>query len=827
MKFIHSLLLLFFGLWFVDLSGQSLRIIDAITGYPVQDVIAYDTQAKVNTTSDVNGHIDLSVFSPEDQVHFEHIGYESLLFRISELQSSTQLALYPDTQRLGEIVLSVSRTRDEKKRVSKQVAILSDRDIASVVPNTSAELLREAPGVRVQQSQGGGGSPVIRGFEANRILLVVDGVRMNNAIYRSGHLHNAISIDPFSLSRAEVIYGPSSVGYGSDALGGVVHYFTKEPRPGDAQPRRFFIANNYDTRHEHTINHIDITHSKDNWASLTSMSYSFFGDIYMGRKRNHGYADWGLVPEFSKNNRDFYQDQGSANPNPNRQRNTGYDQIDLMQKFVFFFFSENKWVLNLQYSSSSDIPRFDKLVERRDGELRYATWFYGPQKRLLISPKYSFTSDKKWLREGVITLAYQQLEESRVQRKFGSLIRENQIEDLDVFSANADFNVALDQSKKLAYGFEFTHNELQSIGFSQNLVVEGNDVVDLVNYMLIPSRYPSKSGFYTTMAAYIDYKLNLDQKNTINAGARITNTRLKAAWNEQALIDARLGKTTNRSNALNLSLVYVFRPNDLWELRSVLASGFRAPNIDDMGKIREKQGKLTVPNPFLKPEYAYTADFGVSRYFDQRTSFVQLNLFYTLLYNYIARQPYMLPFDDSSSSFETVTHLGDELETWANTNVGEATLRGASLQWNTKVNKNLTYGGHVNYTYGITREDQIPVPSILPWQGAQHISISNRRLNGQLSFVFAGQKLPEDYSNGGEDGLEETPVIGVSSETGENEYAGTPSWNRFDFRLTYNVNTNTKVGADLHNLFDVHYKEFASGISAPGRSLRLRLQYRF
>ena len=100
---------------------------------------------------------------------------------------------------------------------------------------------------------------------------------MNNAIYRSGHLHNAISIDPFSLSRAEVVYGPSSVGYGSDALGGVVHYFTKEPRVGDAQPWRFFIANSYDTRHEHSINHVDITHSNDKWASLTSASYSILG----------------------------------------------------------------------------------------------------------------------------------------------------------------------------------------------------------------------------------------------------------------------------------------------------------------------------------------------------------------------------------------------------------------------------------------------------------------------------------------------------------------------------------------------------------------------
>ena len=82
-------------------------------------------------------------------------------------------------------------------------------------------------------------------------------------------------------------------------------------------------------------------------------------------------------------------------------------------------------------------------------------------------------------------------------------------------------------------------------------------------------------------------------------------------------------------------------------------------------------------------------------------------------------------------------------------------------------------------------------------------------------------------TGGGEDGLEETPVIGRSDTTGEIEYAGTPSWHRFDFHLTYNINATTTVGADLHNLFDVHYKEFASGISAPGRSLRLRLQYRF
>ena len=81
----------------------------------------------------------------------------------------------------------------------------------------------------IQKSQLGGGSPIIRGFEANRVLLVVDGVRMNNAIYRSGHLQNALTVDANALEIVEVVFGPSSTIYGSDALGGVVHFYTKKP----------------------------------------------------------------------------------------------------------------------------------------------------------------------------------------------------------------------------------------------------------------------------------------------------------------------------------------------------------------------------------------------------------------------------------------------------------------------------------------------------------------------------------------------------------------------------------------------------------------------
>ena len=85
------------------------------------------------------------------------------------------------------------------------------RDARLRNPQTTADLLGQIGSVFIQKSQMGGGSPMIRGFATNRVLMVADGVRMNNAIYRSGNNQNIISIDPFSLEDAEVIFGPGSI----------------------------------------------------------------------------------------------------------------------------------------------------------------------------------------------------------------------------------------------------------------------------------------------------------------------------------------------------------------------------------------------------------------------------------------------------------------------------------------------------------------------------------------------------------------------------------------------------------------------------------------
>ena len=85
-----------------------------------------------------------------------------------------------------------------------------------------SQLIEKTTPITIQRSQAGGGSHNIRGFEANRILLIIDGVKLNNTIYRSGHLQSILSIDPFIIDNLSVLHGPASVFYGSGALGGAI-----------------------------------------------------------------------------------------------------------------------------------------------------------------------------------------------------------------------------------------------------------------------------------------------------------------------------------------------------------------------------------------------------------------------------------------------------------------------------------------------------------------------------------------------------------------------------------------------------------------------------
>ena len=422
------------------ISAQEVTIIDALTSEFITGVSLYNQTKDRNTTSDESGKCSVALFDEKDIISFQYMGYESQQFTKQELKRKDYIvSLNIDRKELSEVILSIARTPTKKNQIAEKVSIIDAQEIKRNHPQTGADLLLLAPSIRLQKSQGGGGSPVLRGFEANRVLLVVDGIRMNNAIYRAGHLQNAITIDPNAIERVEVVYGSSSVGYGSDALGGVVHYFTKTPRINSKDKIKNSFSSNFNAANASFVHHFDAELSFKNWASYSSISLSKFGNLKMGGNRKHGYDAWGLVPFYSENKEQEYFAQPTINSNPNIQKNFNYEQVDVLQKFIVKLPKEKLLTLNIQFSNSSDIPRFDKLNEYKDGKLRFAEWHYGPQKRFLISPQLKVFPKNKLFYKGYFTLAYQNIKESRVSRKFDELNRSYQNENVKVWSFNGDF----------------------------------------------------------------------------------------------------------------------------------------------------------------------------------------------------------------------------------------------------------------------------------------------------------------------------------------------------------------------------------------------------
>jgi len=670
----------------------------------------------------------------------------------------------------------------------------------------------------------GGGSPVIRGMESNRVMLVVDGVRMNNAIYRKGHLQNAITVAPNQLDKTEIVFGPSSVIYGSDALGGVIHYYTKTPKLSEKTKVTSSFFNRYSSINNEITNNASVEIGNKKWASFTSISYSDFGDLKMGKNRSHGFNNWGKVFLYSENSNDFYSSTATENSDVNLQRNTAYNQTDLLQKFFIPLTDKTELKLNFQYSTSSDIPRFDRLDEKHEGTLKFAEWYYGPQERLLISPQLDINPGKSWLDKGTFTLAYQNIKESRIQRKLSSLERSYRNENVDVFSFNGDFMIPLSKNENRAftYGFEFLHNDVNSSAFGKTLDVLGNDIIGFSDNFNVQTRYPDGGSSYVSSALYLGYREDLNAKSTLNTGVRFTRTNLKASWIDQSIIILPETNIKLDNSAFTATLGYVFKPNKNTQLNTVISSGFRSPNIDDVGRVREKSGNITVPNIHLKPEYAYSAEIGIQKYFNDKKFRFGFNTYYTLLKHYIIRDDFLM-YGNLSLNGQLL--YDDEMgNIVANQNRGNAYIHGYTASYQGKLSDYFTTNGFITYTKGRTYDSKEPLSSIPPLFGQFDVNFTNKKFQLGTSFRFNSKKDIADFNfTEGIDNHDLTPIVNESAIDDVDKYFGSPSWITLGFNSSYRFNENWKLQGMISNVFDQHFREFASGISAPGRNFSFSL----
>lgn len=814
-QFITILFLLITTIFF----AQKITVFDIETGKPIGNIAVFNNDKSKAFITDNNGNVTIEDFNDDEIIYFSHITYADFQQKKSGiLLNNNEVFLSKHSEQIDEVVVSVFKNKAKAKRIAEQIAVISKLEIQKISPQTSADLLANIAGIKVQKSQFGGGSPVLRGMESNRVLLVVDGVRMNNAIYRKGHIQNSITVNPNLLERTEVVFGPSSVIYGSDALGGVIHYYTKSPKLSEKKEIKSSLFSRFSTVNQEITTNVSAEVSSSNWASFTSVSYTDFGDLKMGKNRAHGFANWGKVDFYSENKNGNYTKNPTKNSNENIQRNTGFNQVDVLQKLYVPLSKNTDFRLNMQYSTSSNIPRFDKLTEKSKEELKFAEWYYGPQQRLLISPQIEIHAQKKWVEKATFTFAYQNIKESRMQRKFGSLNKSFRKENVDVFSLNGDFYLPIAEKRNLGYGFEIAYNDVGSSSEGKKLNIVNNSIEGFTDTFRVQSRYPDGGSSYLSAALYADYRQDISRKSTLNTGIRLTHTNLSAKWTDETFIRLPNNDISLNNTALTATIGYVFKPNKTWQLNTVLSSGFRSPNIDDVGKVGEKNGNVTVPNIGLKPEHAYNAEIGIQKYFNNRKFRFGINAYYTLLNNYIYRAPL-------STKIEYDGELGNMV---ANVNKGNAFVTGITAGYQGKLHKNWTTSGAITYTKGKTYDTKEPLSSIPPLFGNFGVNYINTKIEAGANIRFNAKKDITEYNlTEGIDNQSQTPIINENATEDINKYFGSPSWMTLDVFGKYTLNKNVAFQGRLSNLFDQHYKEFASGVSAPGRNLSLSVLVNF
>ena len=796
------------------INAQTITILDRDTQKPVSEVHVYNDSRTKLLTTDSDGKVDISSFSEREDILIQHVSYDFVFFTKRKL-AALEYQVFLDFSVLPEIVLSVSKMEIDQRQVAEQMGFLTQKTIRTQNPQTSADLLQNLPSVAVQKTQMGGGSINLRGLEANKVLLVVDGVRMNNAIYRTGHLQNVITLDPMIMRRVEVIYGPSSIIYGSDALGGVIHFYTQMPQPN--KPFKVVGQVRRSTANDEVSTHTNFSFSVDDISSFTSFSWQSFGDLRMGKDRKHGFSDWGKVHLYSENSRDNYEPYSTKNSNPELQKGTGYAQGDVFQKLLWTPNPHHKVLFNFQYSSSSDIPRFDKLMEREGDSLKFAEWYYGPQKRSLYSLQWTYRPTKPLgiFDQMVLNASFQDVEESRINRKFKSIRRITNLENVKIWGITADAFKTLsgDSSRLLNYGTDVRLNVVGSRAFAEELEPTKGGKIAIQNITYdVPERYPDRGSYYGTAGIYMLYMHRLGHSNRFKFGLRYTHNVLRSQWSNNLFSNFLKGEDflLLSNSALTFSLNYLFTPHINWKFSFVLSTGFRFPNVDDVGQIREKNGKLAIPNLDLRPEKAYNFEIGISYYNRDIGVGISSYVYFNNIIDYISKASFALENGATKAIYE-----GDTYPLVANQNLGSAYIFGNSTQMVLNLGRYFKVSASSTYTYGVKNTGE-PLPSIPPFFAKGSAGVYTGRVNTYVYIDYYAQKWGRD--------MDQISGIDNLSQAASME-AGYPSWYTLNAVFSYEFHTNVSISFALKNMWDRHYKTFNSSISAPGRNFVVSMRW--
>ncbi|MFM7078657.1 MAG: TonB-dependent receptor plug domain-containing protein [Bacteroidota bacterium] len=797
------LLFILVGSYSLQVEAQTIKVIDSETEMPLENVTVYSRQSEAVAITNNKGMADVHSFKSETEIEIRLLGYESVKLSFEQLERQNMLVrLVISGIGLDELVISATKWNKSVSSTTQQIISISPGQVQLSQTQTAADLLTLTGAVFLQKSQQAGGRPMIRGFAANRLLYSVDGVRMNTAIFRSGNLQNVISIDPFSIEKTEVLFGPGSVLYGSDAIGGVMMFRTLRPyfSLNDSLAVNAKASFRYASANNERTGHVHLSLGSRKVATLFGYTRFDYGDLRMGSSGPDEYLnDFYVVRE---NDSDLVV----SNRDPQIQKNTGYVQDNFTWRLKWIPNDKTTADAGVYYSATGDYNRYDRLIRTNNGKPTSAEWYYGPQKWLMTRLSLQHTSTTKAFDEMSIQGAWQRFEESRNDRSFGKQTLRIRKELVDAYSLNADFRKKTSDKFEIHYGVESIVNQVSSTGSDQ----------DISTGMTVPgpSRYPN--AIWSSYAGYLTAELMAGARSIISMGIRYNSFAIQADF-DTTFYKFPFTSAELSSGALTGSAGWKYDLNENWQLDVIGSSGFRSPNVDDMGKVFDSEpGSVVVPNTNLKSEYAWNAEVGISGTMLEKIH-LDLSGYHTWLDNAMVRRDFQLNGADS------VIYDGVLSQVQAVQNAAVAKVMGVHLGFWYAFHTHWSLQGSFNYQKGEEELDDgssAPLRHAAPFFGSLRVTYRKSQFTAEASVESVGavsySQMPSEYIA--------SPHL-FASDTNGNPYA--PSWTIFNFRMKQGFKKHYTLVLGVDNIADLRYRTFGSGMAAAGRNISFGIHASF
>jgi hemoglobin/transferrin/lactoferrin receptor protein len=404
-----------------------------------------------------------------------------------------------------------------------------------------------------------------------------------------------------------------------------------------------------------------------------------------------------------------------------------------------------------------------------------------------------------------LVLAYQDYEESRNDRRLNNARLRTQVETVNVFTANVDLNKTLNEKSELFYGAEYVNNDVGSFASRININTRISEPTS--------TRYPNNSK-WNSLGAYLSYKNNLSSKATLSSGIRYSYVTLKAPF-DTTFFKFPFSKAEIKEGAFTANLGLVYRPAENWQINTNLSTGFRVPNIDDIGKVFDSEpGNVIVPNPSLRSEYAYNIDLGIGRNIRNKFSF-DVTTFFTYLDNAIVRRPFNFNGQDS------IIYEGRISKVQSLQNVAHATVWGIQAGYEWFFAKNFSWQLRANLIDGKetddTKNQEVQLRHAPPFYGNTNIRYENKKLAVELYAIYnaevsANNLAPSEQSK---------PFIYATNNQGR---LYSPSWYTLNLKTSYRVSDQLSINAGLENITNKRYRPYSSGIVAAGTNFILSVR---